>query len=38
MPSLEIKEPVLTIDRLGGDIVFDAQRLQDLLIDTPFQV
>jgi DNA repair ATPase RecN len=34
MPSLEIKEPVLTIDRLGGDIVFDAQRLQDLLIDT----
>ena len=34
MPSLEIKEPVLTIDRLHGDIVFDAQRLQDLLIDT----
>jgi hypothetical protein len=34
MPSLEIKEPVLTIDRLGGDIVFDAQRLQELLIDT----
>jgi hypothetical protein len=34
MPSLEIKDPVLTIDRLGGDIVFDAQRLQELLNDT----
>lgn len=34
MPSLEIKEPVLTIKKLSGDIIFEAQRLQDLLIDT----
>ena len=33
MPSLVIKEPVLNVDKLGRDIIFDAHRLQDLLND-----
>ena len=34
MPSLEIKEPVKSVEKLENDIIFDAQRLQDLLNDT----
>jgi len=34
MPSLEIKKPKFTANGLNIDMIFDAQRLQDLLNDT----